>query len=290
MHQLADSELILNNGNKVYHLDLDGKDVADDVILVGDQDRVAVISQHFEKITFRAAHREFITHTGIFKGKRLTVMSTGIGTDNIDIVVNELDAAVNFDLVNRTEKKVKRQLNLIRLGTCGALQPETEINAIICSTHGLGLDGMLHYYEDVKQVDEKKITDAFIRHCQWSSFLPHPYCVSADSGLVSKLGEGAIPGITATAPGFYAPQGRQLRLKTAVPQLNARLAEFRHEDLKIQNFEMETSALYGLGKLLGHRCVTLCVVIANRARKEFSEDIGQSVEQLINYSLTKIAA
>jgi len=290
MAQFPETELILTKENRVYHINLRGEDIADDVIVVGDQHRVAQISKLFSKIDFKTEHREFVTHTGIFNGKRITVLSTGIGTDNIDIVMNELDAAVNINLETRELKPSQRSLNIIRLGTSGALQADIPVNGIVVSSYGLGLDGLLNFYDNWESVCDNTISDAFVKHTGWTPNLPYPYCVKASDELIAKFMQGTHIGITATAPGFYGPQGRQIRLKTAIPDLNDFLTSFKIAEHRITNFEMETSALYGLGKLLKHNCLTACVIIANRVRKEFTSDYTKSVEILINESLQRLTA
>ncbi len=290
MSQFPETELILTKDNRVYHINLKAENIADDVIVVGDQHRVPQISKFFSKIEFKTEHREFVTHTGIFNGKRVTVLSTGIGTDNIDIVVNELDAAVNINPETRELNPVLRSLNIVRLGTSGALQADIPVNGIVVSTYGLGLDGLLNFYNNWESVGEKEVSEAFIKHTGWLPNLPYPYCVKASEKLISKFRNGTYLGITATAPGFYGPQGRQIRLKAAMPDLNELLTGFRLGDHRITNFEMETSALYGLGKLLNHNCLTACVIIANRVRKEFTADYAKSVEILIEESLQRLTA
>jgi uridine phosphorylase len=286
--QFPPTELIITDKQRVYHLDINEDFVADDVILVGDQGRVAEISAHFSKIDCKAQHREFVTHTGWYNGKRVTVISSGIGTDNIDIVLNELDAAVNIDLVTRTEKSNKRSLNIVRLGTSGSLQADIPVDGLVVSEYGLGLDGLLNYYADWKKVNEDQISEAFMKHTGWTPNLPYPYCVKADETLFNKFVKGNYHGITATAPGFYGPQGRQLRLKAAKPDLNELLTSFNGGGKRISNFEMETSALYGLGKLLGHKSLTVCVIIANRVVKQFTSNYKKSVELLIEQSLQRL--
>jgi len=283
-----ETELILTKENRVYHINLKAEDIADDVIVVGDQNRVTQISKLFSKIEFKTEHREFVTHTGIFNGKRITVLSTGIGTDNIDIVMNELDAAVNINLETRELNPSHRSLNIIRLGTSGALQADIPVNGIVVSSHGLGLDGLLNFYDNWQSINENDISESFMKHTNWLSNLPYPYCVKASDKLISKFKDGTHIGITATAPGFYGPQGRQIRLKAAMPALNEFLTDFKHGEHRITNFEMETSALYGLGKLLNHQCLTACVIIANRVRKEFTSDYRKSVEILITESLQRL--
>ncbi|MBA3682323.1 MAG: nucleoside phosphorylase [Bacteroidetes bacterium] len=289
MSQFPETELILSSEKRVYHINLRNEDIADDVIVVGDQNRVAQISSYFSKIDFKTEHREFVTHTGIFNGKRITVLSTGIGTDNIDIVLNELDAAVNINLEKRELNPTHRKLNIIRLGTSGALQGDIPVNGLVASSHGIGLDGLLNFYEGWKSINEDAISEAFIKHTNWQKNLPYPYCVTASDTLLNKFKQDLHIGITATAPGFYGPQGRQIRLKASAPNLNELLTDFRLNDLRITNFEMETSALYGLGKLLDHNCLTICVIIANRVRKEFTSDYKKSVEILVENCLNKLS-
>jgi uridine phosphorylase len=286
--QFPETELIITDKNNVYHLDINEEHIADDILLVGDQGRVEQISKMFSKVECKIQHREFVTHTGMFNGKRISVISTGIGTDNIDIVINELDAAVNIDLKTRTLKEKMRSLNIIRLGTSGALQADIPVNSLVVSQYGLGLDGLLNYYADYKSINEDFISDSFMKHTGWTANLPYPYCVKADDTLFKKFAEGNPTGITATAPGFYGPQGRQLRLKAAKPNLNELLTEFNANGIRITNFEMETSALYGLGKLLNHKCLTVCVIIANRVIKQFTSDYKKSVEHLITNSLERL--
>ncbi len=288
MEKFGESELIINDKKRVYHLDIDGDNVANDVIIVGDPNRVEQVSALFSKIDFKTAHREFISHTGWFNGKRITVTSSGIGTDNIDIVLNELDAAVNIDLYTRTLKPQHRALNLIRLGTSGALQPEIPVNSLVVSEYGLGMDGLLNYYDNWDSFDQSQMAAAFIQHTNWGKGLPYPYIIKASDTLLAKLKADHFGGITATAPGFYGPQGRQIRLKAAKPNLNELLTSFEFEGQKITNFEMETSAIYGLSKLLGHNAVTVCVIIANRIRKEFTDDYQLSVKKLINNCLERL--
>ena len=290
MKPFEESELILTHQNRLYHIHLNNDEIADTVIIVGDQNRVKEISRFFSKIEIQSEHREFVAHTGYFNNKRITALSTGIGTDNIDIVVTELDAAVNIDPISRKVRDNKRQLNIIRLGTSGALQPYIKVDDIVISTHGIGLDGLLNFYDTNESIFHHDISKAFIAHTGWRNTLPYPYCVSGSEHLIQLFKE--LPnthfGITATAPGFYGPQGRQLRLKAAIPDLNEKLTSFDFKGLKITNFEMETSALYGLGKALGHHCITACVIIANRIIKQFTKNYQKSVEKLIINSLEKL--
>lgn len=284
----AETELIVTAKKTVYHIDLNGDQIADDVIVVGDQGRVAEISAFFSAIEHKTEHREFITHTGTFNGKRLTVLSTGIGTDNIDIVVNELDAAVNIDLEKRRLKPQRRSLNIIRLGTSGALQEGIPVNGLVVSEYAIGLDGLLNFYSGTENIFENNISEAFKIHTHWPATLPFPYCVKSDEALFNKFAEGNYSGITATAPGFYGPQGRTLRLNPAICNLNELLTSFDYAGKKISNFEMETSALYGLGKMLGHSCLTVCVVIANRITRQFTTDYKTSVQHLISSTLERL--
>ncbi len=290
MEPFEESELILSDHHRLYHINLNNDEIADTVIVVGDQNRVAAISKYFSKIEHTSEHREFVAHTGYFNNKRITALSTGIGTDNIDIVLTELDAAVNINPLSRTIKEKKRSLNIIRLGTSGALQPYINVNDIVISSHGLGLDGLLNFYNISKPIFDHDISQAFIQHSGWLDTLPYPYCVSASDHLLHKFKDikNIHLGITATAPGFYGPQGRQLRLKAALPHLNEDLTSFEFNGLKSTNFEMETSALYGLGKALEHHCITACVIIANRIIRQFTKDYHQSVENLIITCLEKL--
>lgn len=290
MKFFEESELILTDNNRLYHIHLNNDEIADMVIVVGDPNRVASISKYFSKIEVKSEHREFVAHTGYFNNKRITVLSTGIGTDNIDIVLTELDAAVNIDPITRTIKENKRQLNIIRLGTSGALQPDIQVDDLVVSTYGIGLDGLLNFYRVNDNIYQHEISKAFIQHTQWPNTLPYPYCVEGSSSLIDKFkGLNNVHfGITVTAPGFYGPQGRQLRLTAALPDLNDKLTSFIFHDWRITNFEMETSALYGLGKALGHHCVTICVIIANRIIRQFTSNYSGSIEKLIQISLEKL--
>ena len=262
MTKLQDTELILTSENKIYHLNLTKKEIADDIILVGDPDRVAVISSKFDNIDYKIQNREFITHTGTLKGKRISVIATGIGPDNIDIVINELDALVNIDFETRTINKQKKKLNLIRLGTSGALQQNIKVDTFIAASYGLGFDGLAHFYQN-QEILEKEIATTYIKHASWPSKLADPYFIKASTSLLDKFSD--IPnGITATAPGFYGPQGRTLRLNPSIIDLHEKMESFNFQNQKITNFEMETSALYYLGQTLGHNTLTICAVIANR--------------------------
>ena len=289
MADIAESELILNSDGSVYHLCLRPEHVADTVILVGDQSRVERISRHFDQVEFRGQNREFITCTGRVGNRRITILSTGIGTDNIDIVMNELDALVNIDLDQRSIRKEKTTLNLIRLGTSGSLQADIPVDSTVISTHGAGLDGTFQYYEAVEDVVERPLQDALNAAIEPKAGMPHAYVVAGDTSLIKLIGDGMHRGITATANGFYGPQGRVLRLVPRIDDLNARLAAFNFCGHRITNFEMETSALYGLGRALGHRCVTVCAIIANRQRKEYSRNHLSTVDRLIKTLLGRLS-
>jgi uridine phosphorylase len=286
---IAPSELILNPDGSIFHLHLLPSQIADTIIVVGDQGRVETVSKHFDKIECKVSNREFTTHTGIYKGKRLSVLSTGIGTDNIDIVLNELDALVNIDLQTREIKAQKTSLNIVRIGTSGALQGDIPVDSFIASSHGMGLDGLLNYYAGMPDCDVPAIAEAFMKHSGWLKGMPYPYTVKASDKLLNQLAYDLTKGITATAPGFYGPQGRELRMKPALPDLNEKLGSFRFENHRVTNFEMETSALYGLGKLLGHECCTICAIIANRVLKGYSKDYKSAIEKLIVLVLERLA-
>ena len=285
---LAPSELIIDNKDRIYHLDLHPDEIADDIILVGDQERVPIISKYFDEIEVKRAKREFITHTGILNNKRLTVISTGIGCDNIDIVLNELDALANIDFKKRITKKETKSLNIIRIGTSGALQINIPVDSFVVSSYGLGFDGLMGFYNTEFENDEIELQKAFIKQIPWSKDTNTPYFVKGSNQLISKIGFDMEKGITATANGFYGPQGRSLRLNAKIPDLNGHLKEFSFKEYKILNFEMETSALYGLSSLLGHNSCTICAVIANRFLGTYSKDYKKTVEELIRILLERI--
>ena len=284
MSKIPASELIINNRGAVYHVNCRPEELATTIITVGDPDRVKEVSKHFDKIEFQNNHREFVTHTGYIGNKRLSVTSTGIGPDNIDIVMNELDALVNIDFETRTIKENLTSLNIIRIGTSGSLQEEIPVDSFVASTHGLGIDNMLNFYRHENNDEEKQIQQSFITHTQLES-LTHPYITGASPALLKEFVQGFHHGITVTCPGFYGPQGRVLRLGLAKPQLIDSLTSFSFGNHRISNFEMETAAIYGLGKLLGHHCLSLSAIVANRISKEFSKDGNAAVENLINKTL-----
>jgi uridine phosphorylase len=287
MRQIPDSELIINPNGSIFHLHLLPEQIADTVLLVGDPGRVKQVSEKFDTIECKVENREFVTHTGSFKGKRISVLSTGIGTDNIDIVINELDALVNIDLHARVEKESKRSLNLIRIGTSGALQEDIPVDSFVISAFGLGMDGLLNFYRH-HWPETDKLKDEFLQQTQWPSSFNTPYLVKGSDDLRKKIGEGMHTGITATACGFYGPQGRILRLNLHMPDLNERLTNFKSDSWRITNFEMETSALFGLSSLLGHKATTVCAIIANRIRKEYSKNYKIAVNNLIDTVLERI--
>jgi uridine phosphorylase len=285
---IEQSELILNPDGSVYHLNLKPENIANDIIFVGDQDRVDKITDRFESIEFTTQKREFKTSTGMYKGKRLSVISTGIGPDNIDIVLNELDALVNIDLKTRQVKTNLTVLNIVRIGTSGSLQADIPVDSFLMSSHALDLNGMLHSYQ-IKGISNPEIEDAFVKHTSWSAKKAHPILIENNSVLAQKLmSEKIFTGITATAGGFYGPQGRVLRLPLEDANINAKIDSFSFNGNRITNLEMETSAIYGLSKLLGHRAVSMNAIIANRADGTFSKNYTQVVEDLIEYSLNKL--
>lgn len=289
MNKISPSELILNPDGSIYHINLKPEHLANNIIFVGDQNRVAKVAKHFDTIEFETQKREFKTITGTFKNKRFSVISTGIGPDNIDIVVNELDALVNIDLKTRTIKKEHTSLNIVRIGTSGSLQSNIPVDSFVLAKYGLGFDGMLHAY-DCEHILEREMEDAFIKHTDYSARKSRPYIVKNSSEIESKLtSDKVFTGITATAGGFYGPQGRILRLAIQDPKLNKKIDSFNFKGAKITNLEMETSAIYGLARLLGHQAVSMNAIIANRANLTFSKDPYKTVDKLIAYTLNKLA-
>jgi len=289
MTKIAASELILNPDGSIYHLNLKPEHLATNIIFVGDQNRVPIVTKHFDSIEFDIQKREFRTITGTYKGTRITVISTGIGPDNIDIVINELDALVNIDLETSTIKKEFTQLNIVRIGTSGSLQKDIPVDSFVLAKYGLGFDGMLHSY-DCEHILNADFEDAFIKHTNWSSRKARPYIVENSQELENKLvSDKVFLGCTATAVGFYGPQGRVLRLAIQDPSLNSKIDNFEFNGTKITNLEMETSAIYGLSKLLGHNACSMNAIIANRANGTFSENPYKPVEELIIYTLDKLA-
>lgn len=286
---LKSSELIINADGSIFHLHLKPHEIADDIILVGDPKRVDIIASFFSEIKFKASNREFYSITGKYKGKLITALSTGIGTDNIDIVLNELDALANIDLASRTINSEHRSLRLVRIGTSGALQPELKAGSIVASRFAIGFDGLLNFYKKRDQICKLEIEKSFIEHTNWPKIFPAPYVAPANDELFNKFGKDYFHGITISANGFYAPQGRELRAELSYPQLFNDLPEFKYDGLSITNFEMECSALYGLSALLGHKAFTACLIIANRRLKEYLGDYTDLMSQLIEDILNKIA-
>jgi uridine phosphorylase len=285
MQRIAESELIFNSRGAIYHLDLKPDELAENIITVGDPDRVKEISKHFDKIEIRRQHREFVTHTGYIGNKRISIVSTGIGPDNIDIVLNELDALVNIDFQTRTINNELKQLNIIRIGTSGSLQANIPVDSFVASTHGIGIDNLMNFYLHENNEEEKQLIHSFITQTQLHNGFGNPYISAASMHLLKYFVDGYHRGITLTCPGFYGPQGRILRLGISNPQLIDRLASFEFGQHRITNFEMETSAIYGLGKTLNHHCLSLSAIIANRVHKNFSKDSLSLIEKLIVKSL-----
>lgn len=285
MNRIAESELIINERGAVYHLNCRPEEIAETIITVGDPDRVGEVSKYFDRIEFQNKHREFVTHTGYIGNKRISCVSTGIGPDNIDIVLNELDALVNIDFESRLIKNGHTRLNIIRFGTAGSLQKDIPVDDFVASTHGLGLDNLLHFYRYDSNEEENQIIQAFSVHTQLASGKVSPYITMASGALLKHFTENYHQGITVTCPGFYGPQGRILRMGLGYPMLIDNLTNFRFGNYRIANFEMETSAIYGLGNALGHHCLSLSAIVANRISKTFSKNGGLAVENLIKQSL-----
>lgn len=286
-NKISEADLIINPDGSIYHLNLLPEDVADTVITVGDPDRVTEITKHFDVIELKKGKREFLTHTGYLGKKRITVISTGIGTDNIDIVFNELDALVNIDFNSRTVKKELTALDIIRIGTSGAIQPDIPMGTILASSFGLGLDALMQYYIHELSGDERSILDGVNAHFSHLKGI-HPYLSAADSGLLNTIGADMEKGITVTAPGFYAPQGRQVRAKNAVPNLIPQLNSFKQGNYRITNLEMETAGIYAMAKVLGHKALSVNAILASRVNFEFSSNPGKVVDQAIKMVLDKL--
>lgn len=286
--QFPATELVLDAKGAVYHLGLQPQQLASKIILVGDQDRVAKISRHFDQIEHRIQHREFVSHTGRYKGKRLTVLSTGIGTDNIDICMSELDALVNIDLKLRVEKQAKTSLEIVRIGTCGMLQADLPLHTFVLSTHALGLDNIAHFYPINFSSEEQLLLSKIQNQVHFPSGVV-PYLSAAHPALIEKLNSPKVKkGITITSSGFYGPQGRSLRLASQMPNIHLALEKFKHEGQEIVNFEMESSAIFALGNALGHQCTSICLGVANRPKEIFSQGIDEAMNELIVYVLDRI--
>ena len=289
MRRFEESELILNQDGSVFHLHVKPEQLAHKVILVGDPGRVSLVASHFTDIEMEVQSREFHSITGKYQGKRITVASTGIGCDNIDIVVNELDALVNIDFATRTEKAEKTSLEIVRIGTCGGLQEYTPVGTFIVSEKSIGFDGLLNFYAGRNEVCNLALEDAFTKHMHWKPQLCAPYVIEADEELTNRIGgDDMVHGITIACGGFYGPQGRQLRIPLADPDQNAKVESFEYEGMHITNFEMESSALAGLSKLLGHKATTCCMVIANRLIKEANTGYKSTIDNLIKEVLERI--
>ena len=289
MKYFPDSELIINADGSCFHLHLKPENLADKVILVGDPARVNDIAAHFDSIEVEVSNREFHTITGTYKGKRITVQSHGIGCDNIDIVMNELDTLANIDYTTRTEYPEHRTLTCVRIGTCGGIQPFTPMGSFVASVKSIGFDGLLNFYADRNKVCDLDLEEAFKRHMEWDSVKGAPYVAVADAELIDQIAkDDMVRGYTISCGGFYGPQGRELRASVADPQQNEKAHTFEYDGLKVCNFEMESSALAGLASLLGHRAMTCCMVIANRYAKEMNTDYKNSIDTLIKMVLDRI--
>jgi len=286
--RLAEPDLIVNADGSVYHLCMKPEDLSENIIVVGDPNRVGEISSRFQYVEHHACNREFISATGYYKDKRITALSTGIGTDNIDIVMHELDALVNFNLGTRQQHPVRKSVNIIRIGTSGSIQPDVPVNTYGLATHAIGLDNLLYFYKGMDRVIDQEMTRSFLQQTDWHPGLSKPYFVEGSRKLIRKFLGEAVSGITVTAPGFYGPQGRRLNLDLTDPAMLRKLQEFSYEGRRIVNFEMETSALYGLGALMGHHMVTICAIIANRVTGIYVADHKQLIEGLIDLVLEKI--
>ncbi|HEY0299458.1 MAG TPA: nucleoside phosphorylase [Arachidicoccus sp.] len=286
---IAESELIINERGAIYHLNVKPEELAQNIITVGDPDRVKEVSKYFDKIEIQQQHREFITHTGMLGNKRISVVSTGIGPDNIDIVFNELDALVNIDFATRSIKPQLTSLNIIRIGTCGSLQQEIPVDSVIAGSYGLGIDNLMNYYLQKNNDEELALLQHFVHHTGIDEAFSKPYITSAGSELLQHFTDGFHRGITVTCPGFYGPQGRVLRLALRYPHLVDSLTSFCFSSHKIANFEMETSAMYGMAKLLGHQSLSVSAVVANRVAKTFSKDAKAAVDRAIKNVLEKIS-
>lgn len=289
MKYFAESELIINPDGSIFHLHVKPEQLADKIILVGDPGRVALVASHFETKECEVESREFKTITGTYKGKRITVQSTGIGSDNIDIVVNEMDALANIDFKTRHEKETFKQLTFVRIGTCGGLQPYTPVGTFVASVKSIGFDGLLNFYAGRNDVCDLKLEEAFKKHMNWSPLLSAPYVIDGDKELVDRIaGEDMVRGITIACGGFFGPQGRELRIPLADPHQNEKVESFVYGDLRITNFEMESSALAGLSALMGHKAMTCCMVIANRVAKKANANYKNSIDNLIIEVLDRI--
>jgi uridine phosphorylase len=288
MIRIEPSELIINSRGAIYHLDLRPEEIGDTIITVGDPNRVEKVSKYFDQIDHKSSHREFVTHTGRIGNKSISVVSTGIGTDNIDIVMNELDALVNIELDERLQKKEKKILKIIRIGTSGSLQEHVGIDSFVASTHGIGLDNLLHFYRFQSTEEEVEIGRSLIGHIHLNANLSSPYVFRASAFMLARFAESCHAGLTITCPGFYGPQGRVLSLGLSMPSINDELTSFRLGNHQILNYEMETAGIYGLGSVLGHQCISLSAIVANRITKQFSTDAENTIDRLIRQTIERI--
>lgn len=287
--QFPPSELVINNDGSIFHLHLKPENLADKIILVGDPGRVSLVASHFDSKECEVSNREFHTITGKYKGKRVTALSTGIGCDNIDIIMNELDALANIDFATRTEKPEHKTLTLVRVGTCGGLQPYTPEGTFIASVKSIGFDGLLNFYAGRDEASDLKLEAAFKEHVGWNLKMGNPYVASANEELINRIaGDDMVRGITVACGGFFGPQGRQLRLPLMDPDLNQKIESFKYDDLQVTNFEMESSALAGLSALMGHKAMTCCMVIANRVAKKMETEYKGDIDGLITRVLDRI--
>jgi len=285
---LNPSNLLINEDGSIYHLKMKPQELADTVLIAGDPARAEEIAGFFDRIESQHSNREFFSYTGFYRGKRITALSTGIGTDNIDIVVNELDALANIDFDTRTVKAQHRSLQIIRLGTSGSMHPHVQAGAMVLSSHGLGIDGTMQYYAGLDKVTDREMTERFMAHTAWPGHLPKPYIIPADPELLGLLDHSCVTGITVTAPGFYASQGREIRLPVSFPGMLEKISSFEYQRNMVVNFEMETAALYGLSTLLGHRAASICVILANRALGTYDPRYKESVKEMIAYVLERL--
>ena len=289
MRKIESSELIINNDGSIFHLHLKPENIADIIILVGDPNRVALVASYFDSIEFEVSNREFVTITGKYNGRRMSAISTGIGTDNIDIVVTELDALVNVDFETRYEKEEKKSLTILRLGTSGGVQSDIELGVPVFSRTSIGFDGLLNFYKGRNRVCELDIEEKFIEFVEWNPLLAKPYFIDSDESLYELFKDKTVEGITISAPGFYAPQGRWVRLEPADADINTKIQQFEYKGRKITNYEMESSALAGLSKLMGHKAATICVIIAQRVTKNVNTNYQLAVENMIQMALEKLS-
>lgn len=288
MKHFPSSELIVNSDGSIFHLHLKPEQLADKIILVGDPGRVALVAGYFDTQECSVSSREFKSITGSYKGKRITVLSTGIGTDNIDIVMNELDALANIDLINRTEKADFRQLSIIRIGTSGGMQPDIPLGSFLISEKSIGFDGMLNFYAGRDEVSDLEFESSLVQQLKWNKQLAAPYVVDADVELINRIGQNdMLRGVTISANGFYGPQGRELRVGLADPHLNDKIEKFSYKNYKITNYEMEGSAIAGLAKLMGHKAMTVCCIIANRRVEAANTDYNPYIEKLVQTVLDR---